>query len=118
LARRSTGCQRVHHQRKQGDDADHEEGSQYPAARRIQASRQARAAEPRQPHGQRRIFASQLALYLSEDALLFHGKRHGATSAQRTVRTDNYYPPPHGFYPLFAIWFRPEAMATVEYMFA
>jgi hypothetical protein len=57
-------------------------------------------------------------LYLSEDALLFHGKRHGATSAERTVRTDFYYPPPQHFYPLFAIWFRHAAAAAIEYVFA
>jgi hypothetical protein len=45
--------------------------------------RAGRTAEGRQAPGQRRIVVGQLALYLSEDPLLFHGKRHDATSAQR-----------------------------------
>jgi hypothetical protein len=73
--------QRVHQYRQQGNGSNREEGGQHPAARRPEDGRQAGAAECGQARGERRIIIGQLALNLSEDALLFHGKRHGATSA-------------------------------------
>jgi hypothetical protein len=83
---RGRGAQRdqqVHQQGQQRHGRDREEGCEHPAARRPEAGGEARTAEGRQAPGQRRIVVGQLALYLSEDPLLFHGKRHDSTSAQR-----------------------------------